>query len=225
MGHVDERRRDDVRTPGPLGHLVAVIRDARDRPTNPAAIKRPPHFFARRAGRDRRLEAPHLAKHATAERAEAHAIDRPGGAHDLHDGARELGAVDFQLDDDASVAVAREHIGERRHADTLPGEWGRVAAAKTAPGVCPRQLVGRALHDRAREIRGAVERRIVMDHDDGVAREMDVQLEAVGAEREAVVEGRTCVLGRERAPAAVREHQRALRRIKEAMRHVQRCSV
>ena len=47
-----------------------------------------------------------------------------------------------------------------------------------------------------------------MHDDDAVAREMDIQLEAVGAERKAVVEGRTGVLGRERAPAAVREDQR-----------------
>jgi hypothetical protein len=48
-----------------------------------------------------------------------------------------------------------------------------------------------------------------MDDDNAVAREMDVQLDAVGAEREAVVEGRAGVLGRERAAAAVREDQRA----------------
>src|SRR5439155_19655840 len=105
---------------------------ARDRPANPAAIERPAHFFARRAGGHRRLEPPRLAKHSQTERAEAHAIDGAGRAHDLHHRARELDAVHFQLDDDASVAIATEHLGERRHADTLPAERRRIAATKTA---------------------------------------------------------------------------------------------
>ena len=45
---------------------------------------------------------------------------------------------------------------------------------------------------------------------------MDVELQAVGAERDGVVEGGNGVLRRERAAAAMREHQRP-RRLKEWM--------
>ena len=58
----------------------------------------------------------------------------------------------------------------------------------------------------------------MVDDDDGVAREVDVELEAVGAEGRRVVEGGHRVLARERAAAAMREHQRPQRR-KERVAH------
>jgi hypothetical protein len=57
-----------------------------------------------------------------------------------------------------------------------------------------------------------------MDDDDTVAREVDVELQAVGAERQAVVERRQGVFRRERATAAVCEHERSGRR-KKGMSH------
>ena len=50
-----------------------------------------------------------------------------------------------------------------------------------------------------------------MDDDDAVAREVHVELEAVGAERQAVVECGHRVLRRQRAAAAMGEHQRPRR--------------
>ena len=49
----------------------------------------------------------------------------------------------------------------------------------------------------------------MVDDDDAVARQVHVELDAVGAEREAVGERGQRVLRRERASAAMREHQRA----------------
>jgi hypothetical protein len=50
-----------------------------------------------------------------------------------------------------------------------------------------------------------------MDDDDAVSREVNVELEAVGSQRRAVVEGRHGVLRREGAATAMGEHQRAWR--------------
>jgi len=58
----------------------------------------------------------------------------------------------------------------------------------------------------------------VVHDDDAVAREADVELEPVAAEAKAVVEGLDRVLGRKRAAAAMREHQRPQRR-KERVAH------
>ena len=46
-----------------------------------------------------------------------------------------------------------------------------------------------------------------MDDDDAVAGEVHVELEAVGAERESVIEGLDRVLRPERGAAAMREHE------------------
>ena len=48
-----------------------------------------------------------------------------------------------------------------------------------------------------------------MDDDDPVAREVDVELEAVGAEREPVLEGRERVLGPQSRSAAMGVDERA----------------
>src|SRR5712692_1155591 len=141
MGRVDEAGRYDMRAAGPLGHLVATIRDPRNRPADPASIERPAHLFARRAGRHRRFEAPRLAEHAQAERPETHPVDRRCRTHDADNRARKLGAVDFQLGDDGNVAVTSEHRGKRRHAEALSAKWKQVAAAEMTAGVGPRQLV------------------------------------------------------------------------------------
>jgi hypothetical protein len=58
-----------------------------------------------------------------------------------------------------------------------------------------------------------------MDDRDAVARQVDIQFEAVGAERDPVFERRHRVLRRERASASMREDQGA-RRIKKGMSHL-----
>ena len=101
----------------------------------------------------------------------------------------------------ARVAIAREHVGQR---SGTPARAQLVARSDRAIG--PRSVVVR------------FERPIVMHDDDAVAREADVELEAVGAERQAVVERGDRVLRRERAAAAMREHQ-GPRRGEEGMTH------
>ena len=53
---LDEPRRHDARAPGQFRHLIAAVGDARHRPAAPRSVERPPHFLARGAGGDRRLE-------------------------------------------------------------------------------------------------------------------------------------------------------------------------
>ena len=57
----------------------------------------------------------------------------------------------------------------------------------------------------------------MVDDDDAIGREVDVELQTPGAQGEAVVEGRDRILGRERAPASMREDLRPAR-VKERMR-------
>ena len=62
----------------------------------------------------------------------------------------------------------------------------------------------------AAPVRRALQRRVVMHDDDAVARQVHVELEAVGAERQAVVERRDRVLRPQRGAAAMREDERPL---------------
>jgi len=47
----------------------------------------------------------------------------------------------------------------------------------------------------------------VVDNDDAVAREVDVELDAVGAEAKTVIEGEKCILRPQRRSAAVRKYE------------------
>ena len=194
-GH--EPRGHDVRRARPFGNLVAVIRDARDRPANPRSIQREPHFLARSARRDRRLERADGAQHAPPERAEADAIDRACAPDEVDGRGGELDVIHLQLDDDPHIAISAEDVRQRRH-------------------VRARELGGRSFGDGPAERRRPVERAIVMDHHLAVARQVDIELDTVGAEPQSVVERLDRVLGRERAPAAMREHQ-GTRRCEERM--------
>ena len=72
-------------------------------------------------------------------------------------------------------------------------------AREAIAGVDARQLVGRERSTPPAEVRRPVERRVVMHDDDAVPRQADVELEAVGAERQAVVErGDACSPARAR---------------------------
>ena len=56
------------------------------------------------------------------------------------------------------------------------------------PRVETRQVVGRVIGDTAAAVRRALQRQIVMNHDNTVAGELNVEFEAVCAERETVIE-------------------------------------
>ena len=185
----NETRRYDARATRDFRNLITRVSDGTHRPAAPRTIERPPHFLARRARGDSRLERACRAQHAQAEGAEAHALDSARAPNGVDGRGRQLRAVDLHLHDDPGVAVSREHAFERRH-------------------VGARQIVRRPLGDRTAQRCRAIERAIVMDDDDAVAGQMHVELETVGAERQAVVECGDGVFGRQRAAASMREHQR-----------------
>ena len=117
-----------------------------------------------------------------------------------------------------------EHVGQRRHADPPTAERKAAAVTKEEPGVRARQFAGGPLRHGTLEVRRPFERAIVMDDDDAVAREVHVELEAVGAERQAVVERRERVFRGERAAASMREDERPRRR-KKGVKHLKRRSL
>ena len=111
----DEARRHDARaardTPAPDSRR----RRRAHRPAAPRSVERPAHFLARRAGGDRRLERARR-RAARAARTIRGRRDRrrPRARTTSTAAARQLRAVHLQLDDDARVAIARQHLGERR---------------------------------------------------------------------------------------------------------------
>jgi hypothetical protein len=60
----------------------------------------------------------------------------------------------------------------------------------------------------------------VVDDHDTVARQSDVELQTVGAERQALIEGHVRIFGRKSRASTMREHQRP-RRLEERMNHVE----
>ena len=151
---LDEPRRDDARASRPLGNLVAGVGDARDRPAEPRPVERPSHFFARAAGRDRRLERPRRAQHAQTERSETDTVDSAGAADDVDRRRRELGAVHLHLDDDPRD---RDSARGPRQAAARP----RAAAhRRSASAIGPTQrrscdpAAGRDARRRRRRARG-----------------------------------------------------------------------
>ena len=190
---------------GELRNLIAAVAACRDRPAEPRTIERPPNFLARRAGGDGRLDAraPPAARAARTTRgttrstAPARADDRRWSPH------ASAGRFTFISMMTRHVAIAGEHVGERRDAE--PRRSSRRPSRVRRVGPVRRSVV-------------SLQQPVVMDDDDAVAREVDVELEAVGAEREAVVECGDGVLGREGAAAAMREDQRPRRR-EERMTH------
>ena len=74
---------------------------------------------------------------------------------------------------------------------------------KPIPGIRCRQLRRRLQTNRPLPVRRAFQGRIVVHDDDAVAGEMHVELETVGAEGEAVIEGREGVLRPQRRAAAM----------------------
>ena len=92
-----------------------------------------------------------------------------------------------------------EHLAQRRDAKPLAAvrepPLGRV---ELVAGIDALQLRGGQPLQRTGAICRAFEGGVVVHHDHAVARQLDVELEAIGTEREAVLEGRERVLGPER---------------------------
>ena len=81
-------------------------------------------------------------------------------------------------------------------------------------GFSSRKLVCGPIADGAGEIRGSVQCPVVMNDCNAVARQADIELQAIGSELNAMIEGSKRVLGTKRAAAAVRERQRTRSREK-----------
>ena len=72
--------------------------------------------------------------------------------------------------------------------------------------------------NRPLKVGRAIERPVVMHDHDAVAREPDVELEAVGAEGEPVLERRQRIFRRQRAAASMRKDERS-GRLEKRMAH------
>jgi hypothetical protein len=79
---------------------------------------------------------------------------------------------------------------------------------KGISGIGSRKLACGPVRDWPGQVRRPLEGSVVVNHDHSVAGQVHVELQALGPERQAAIEGRHRVLGRERTPAAVREHPR-----------------
>jgi len=211
MRRANEARRYDAGAAGVFGHLIAGIGHARNRPPAPGSIQRPPDLFARRARRNGWGQPARRAEHPQPERSKTDPVDRPSATDHVYRRGRERRIVHLQFDDDWHVRVPRQHVGEHRHADPQSAKRKRVAALEVIAGIRTRQLVGSELGGRPAKIRRPLERTVVVNDDDPVAREADVELEAVGAQPEPLVERRERVLWSERAASPMREHQPAPR--------------
>ena len=131
---------------------------------------------------------------------------------------REDGIVDLQLDDERRRRVALQHLLQRRHApparETDTALRRRRGSRRRSPAKAARsesrhpaaRAHRRSAPRSAAAVRGPIQRRVVVHDDDPVARQMDVELQPVGAERQPVIEGEERVLRPKRRPAAMREN-------------------
>ena len=124
--------------------------------------------------------------------------------------ARQFRLPALHLDDDARVRVPREHVIEPRDADALASKRMLAIDLELKPGIDARELRGRQRADRSGAIGRPVECLVVNDDWDAVGGELHVDLEAVGAERHAVVDRRHGVFGREFGAAAMGEDERTI---------------
>lgn len=152
------------------------------------------------------------------ERTDADALHGVGLAHDARHGARQFGLAAFHFDDDARIAVPPEHERQRRHAQTLAAKRMPTVALELITGIDARQLVDGQIVDRAATVGRAIERLVMNEDRHTIGRELDVDLEAVGAEGQAVVERRHGVLRGEPRATAVRKHQ-GTRRLEHGHAH------
>ena len=102
--------------------------------------------------------------------------------------ARQLRLAALHLDDDARRRMPRQHVIEQRHADALAAKRMRAVELEAEARIDARELGGGQGADGAGAIGRAIERGVVNDDGNAVGGELDVDLEAVGAERHAVVD-------------------------------------
>ena len=81
-----------------------------------------------------------------------------------------------------------EHVTESRNADALSAKWilglARLAVAiEPITRIDAGELIRRARCQRTCRISRSIEGIVMMHHHDAVAREMDIELDAIGAER------------------------------------------
>jgi len=208
MRRANEPRRDDARPAGGLGHLEALVRRVARRQAEPRPVQEPPDLLARGARARLWLGLAGGAQHRRRVPAEPDAIERAGPAH-LCDGTdADLGVVALQLDDDWNAGVACEYLGQARDAVATAHVALAVDPAEVEGRVELRQHVGAVLVHVPHAVGRTLERRVVMHHHDAVARQAHVELEAVGPDEQAVVEGEEGILGPQGRPAAMRERQK-----------------
>jgi hypothetical protein len=209
MSVTDEAPRYDAHQPSPLGHLVGGVGRATDRPSRDRPVHREPGFRVGGAGGELRKSRPHGIDRVLPVPGRAYAIDGAGGANVVHDGQPHRRAVDLHLDNDRNLRKAPEHVAQRGDPHAALAE--RKAAAivrEAASGIDRRQLGGCPRPHRAGPARRAIERRVVTDDGDAVRREMDVELEPVGARGDSQVERGDRIFRAQRAPAAMGKHLR-----------------
>ncbi len=129
----------------------------------------------------------------------------------LHGAAQRLGGVGrLQLDDQRQLAWQRLDglvEGRHAHAAAAPRKAAPAVGREARAGVQPLQLGHRVCGDRAAAVGGALQRRVVEQHQLAVARDAQVELERIGAPRHRLEQRRKRVLRRMRAIAAVRDHR------------------
>src|SRR6516162_9271509 len=123
-------------------------------------------------------------KSAPAERPNADAlpgVDPPYGVDGYPSQNR---AARLQLHDDRNRRVTGQDLRKRRHTDATPPKGKRVTAPERVARVCACQFRARLRRDGAVQIRRAVEGSVMMYNRHAVAREVHVNLEAVGPKRQ-----------------------------------------
>ena len=81
---------------------------------------------------------------------------------------------------------------------------------KAVTGVGSTELIRGERRDMTAQVRGSLERLVMMNHGDPVARQPDIEFQSVRAERKAPIERDDGVFGRQRRSAAMREDERTL---------------
>ena len=200
----DELRCDHARTRKHLRHLERV----EDRP-GPDAVQSAAHVLCVGPGPDGRRQRPHGVERALLERANRHAGDCVGGVNLTHNGLREARVRRLQFDDDGGLAVAIEHVPERRHADAHALEREPSIALESAARVESGQFRRGPPVDGPGGVRCPVQRGVVHDHRHAVARQADVQFDPVctggkpgaeGHERVLRCQGRTAPMRIDHGP-------------------------
>ena len=160
------------------------------------SIQGPPRLLARRAvasrGSSRRISRAHDTRRIRPRHARSPAPRAPRRPWRARVRVRGL-----ELEDQRHW-IPRQHLPQGRHAPALADRERRPLSAQTGSRHRPRQVGGRPRPDRPGRVRRPIERVIVVHDDDAVAREVDIELETVGAEGQPVIERRQRVFRPER---------------------------